>query len=124
LVNDELTFEIKSVLFLYDFTFANSTNSTIQFTATSSGVDLNINKQIQQLNIGDTIRLNQFLSDMTGDVFFKGIITMFNLYLRPKNTDPKIIEIEPLNDFYNEYEINKEAIQKLDLPLNLDYSYI
>jgi hypothetical protein len=101
LVNDELTFEIKSVLFLYDFTFANSTNSTIQFTATSSGVDLNINKQIQQLNIGDTIRLNQFLSDMTGDVFFKGLITMFNLYLRPKNTDPTIIEIEPLNDFYN-----------------------
>jgi hypothetical protein len=101
LVNDELTFEIKSVLFLYDFTFANSTNSTIQFTATSSGVALNINKQIQQLNVGDTIRLNQFLSDMTGDVFFKGLITMFNLYLRPKNTDPTIIEIEPLNDFYN-----------------------
>jgi hypothetical protein len=38
---------------------------------------------------------------MTGDVFFKGLITMFNLYLRPKNTDPTIIEIEPLNDFYN-----------------------
>ena len=101
LVNDELTFEIKTNLFLYNTDFANSTNSTIQFTATSSGVDLNINKQIQQLNIGDTIRLNQFLSDMTGDVFFKGLITMFNLYLRPKNTDPTIIEIEPLNDFYN-----------------------
>lgn len=101
LVNDELTFEIKTIVFLYNNTFANSTNSTIQFTATSSGVALNINKQIQQLNVGDTIRLNQFLSDMTGDVFFKGLITMFNLYLRPKNTDPTIIEIEPLNDFYN-----------------------
>jgi len=101
LVNDELTFEIKTTLLLYNDTYANSTNSTIQFTATSSGVDLNINKQIQQLNVGDTIRLNQFLSDMTGDVFFKGLITMFNLYLRPKNTDPTIIEIEPLNDFYN-----------------------
>jgi hypothetical protein len=101
LVNDELTFEIKTILFLYNNTFSNSTNSTIQFTATSSGVALNINKQIQQLNVGDTIRLNQFLSDMTGDVFFKGLITMFNLYLRPKNTDPTIIEIEPLNDFYN-----------------------
>jgi hypothetical protein len=101
LVNDELTFEIKTTLLLYNNTFANSTNSTIQFTATSSHVALNINKQIQQLNVGDTIRLNQFLSDMTGDVFFKGLITMFNLYLRPKNTDPTIIEIEPLNDFYN-----------------------
>ena len=101
LVNDELTFEIKSRLFLYDNTFSNDVINTIQFTATSSGVDLNINKQIQQLNVGDTIRINQFLSDMTGDVFFKGLITMFNLYLRPKNTDPTIIEIEPLNDFYN-----------------------
>ena len=101
LVNDELTFEIKSTLNLYDYTFANSVINTIQFTATSSGVALNVNKQIQQLNVGDTIRLNQFLSDMTGDVFFKGLITMFNLYLRPKNTDPTIIEIEPLNDFYN-----------------------
>jgi len=102
LVNDELTFEIKTTLVLFNNTFSNSTNSTIQFTATSSGVDLNINKQIQQLNIGDTIRLNQFLSDMTGDIFFKGLITMFNLYLKPKNTDPTIIEIEPLNEFYND----------------------
>ena len=54
------------------------------FTATSSGVDLNIKKQVQSFNPGDTIRINQFLSDMTGDVFFKGLITMFNLYLRPK----------------------------------------
>jgi len=102
LVNDELTFEIKSARVLFNNTCSNSTNSTIQFTATSSGVDLNINKQIQQLNVGDTIRLNQFLSDMTGDIFFKGLITMFNLYLRPKNTDPTIIEIEPLNEFYND----------------------
>ena len=101
LVNDELTFEIKSTLNLYDYILANSVINTIQFTATSSGVALNINKQIQQLNVGDTIRINQYLSDMTGDVFFKGLITMFNLYLRPKNTDPTIIEIEPLNDFYN-----------------------
>ena len=101
LINDELTFEIKATLNLYDYIFGNDVINTIQFTATSSGVALNINKQIQQLNVGDTIRINQYLSDMTGDVFFKGLITMFNLYLRPKNTDPTIIEIEPLNDFYN-----------------------
>jgi len=100
--NDELTFEIKTTLFLYNDTFSNSTNSTIQFTATSSGVDLNIKKQIQQFNSGDTVRINQFLPDMTGDVFFKGLITMFNLYLRPKTLNPTIIEIEPLNEFYND----------------------
>ena len=112
LVNDELTFEIKSTLNLYDFTFSNSVINTIQFTANSTGVALNINKQIQQLTAGDTVRINQLLPDMTGDLFFKGLITMFNLYLRPKNTDPTIIEIEPLNDFYK------------DTNAALDWSYL
>jgi len=103
LQNDELSFEIKTFLTLTDNSvFSNTVNQTVQFTATSSGVDLNIKKQIQQFNPGDTVRINQFLPDMTGDVFFKGLITMFNLYLRPKNTDPTIIEIEPLNEFYND----------------------
>ena len=84
--------------------FPNSNNviNSVTSKVTSSSVVLNIEKQVQTFNPGDTIRINQFLSDITGDVFFKGIITMFNLYLRPKNTDPTIIEIEPLNDFYND----------------------
>ena len=102
LQNDELSFEIKTMLFLYDNNFSNSTNSTIQFKAASSTVVLNIRKQIQQLSPGNTVRINQFLPEMTGDVFFKGIITMFNLYLRPKTLNPTIIEIEPLNDFYGD----------------------
>jgi len=102
LQNDELSFEIKTNLFLYNNTFSNDTNSTIQFKAASSAVVLNIRKQIQQLSPGNTVRINQFLPEMTGDVFFKGIITMFNLYLRPKTLNPTIIEIEPLNDFYGD----------------------
>ena len=101
LVNDELSFEIKSKLLLFSFG-SSSNNITIQFSTTSSGVDLNIEKQVQTFNPGDTIRINQFLPDITGDVFFKGIITAFNLYLRPNNLDATIIEIEPLNDFYND----------------------
>lgn len=102
LQNDELSFEIRTNLFLYNNTLSNQTNSTIQFKAASSAVVLNIRKQIQVFAPGDTIRLNQFLPEMTGDVFFKGIITMFNLYLKPKTLSPTIIEIEPLNDFYGD----------------------
>ena len=100
LVNDELTFEVQFQYSLQNF--PNGNNNSVTSTVTSNGVSLNIEKQVQTFNPGDTIRINQFLSDITGDVFFKGIITMFNLYLRPKNTDPTIIEIEPLNDFYND----------------------
>jgi hypothetical protein len=38
---------------------------------------------------------------MTCDVFLKGIITAFNLFIKPSVADPSIVEIEPLNDFYN-----------------------
>lgn len=102
LQNDELTFEVLFQYSLQNFPNTNNVINSVTSKVTSSGVDLNIKKQVQTFNPGDTIRINQFLSDMTGDVFFKGIITMFNLYLRPKNTDPTIIEIEPLNDFYND----------------------
>ena len=102
LVNDELTFEVQFQYSLQNFPNGNNVINSVTSTVTSNGVALNIEKQIQTFNPGDTIRINQFLSDITGDVFFKGIITMFNLYLRPKNTDPTIIEIEPLNDFYND----------------------
>jgi hypothetical protein len=37
---------------------------------------------------------------MTGDVFFKGIINMLNLYVNPNENDPTILEIETLDDFY------------------------
>jgi hypothetical protein len=102
LVNDELTFEVQFQYSLQNFPNSNNVINSVTSKVASSSVVLNIEKQVQTFNPGDTIRINQFLSDITGDVFFKGIITMFNLYLRPKNTDPTIIEIEPLNDFYND----------------------
>ena len=102
LQNDELTFSIQAKIYYFDNDNINTINNYMVFNATSSGVDLNIKKQVQTFNPGDTIRINQFLTDITGDVFFKGIITAFNLYLRPSNENPTIIEIEPLNEFYND----------------------
>jgi ribosomal protein L19 len=102
LQNDELTFSIQAKIYYFDNENINTINNYMVFNATSSGVDLNIKKQVQTFTPGDTIRINQFLTDITGDVFFKGIITAFNLYLRPSNENPTIIEIEPLNEFYND----------------------
>ena len=97
--NDELRFDFYCAI--VDIINDPSDASDIQFSIESVGVDLKIEKQIQEFTPGSTIRLNQFLPDLTGDVFFKGLITMFNLYLKPKTNDPSIIQIEPLVDFYN-----------------------
>ena len=112
LQNDELTFEVQFQYSLQNFPNTNNVINSVTSTIISSGVVLNIRKQVQTFAPGDTIRLNQFLPEMTGDVFFKGIITMFNLYLRPKISNPTIIEIEPLNDFYG------------DSNVALDWSYL
>ena len=33
--------------------------------------------------------------------YFKGLITAFNLFVKPANDSPSVLEIEPLVDFYN-----------------------
>jgi hypothetical protein len=67
----------------------------------SNTADLNITRDTQTLSAGGTVNLAAFLPDMTCDVFLKGIITAFNLFIKPSVADPSIVEIEPLNDFYN-----------------------
>lgn len=99
LENDELRFAFSCAV--VDIINDELNSGDIQFSIESAGVDLKIEKQIQEFTPGSTIRINQFLPDLTGDVFFKGLITMFNLYLKPKTNDASIIEIEPLVDFYN-----------------------
>mgnify|MGYP000532531170 CR=1 FL=1 len=34
-------------------------------------------------------------------VFFKAFVSAFNLYVKPSIEDATVLEIEPLNDFYN-----------------------
>ena len=45
--------------------------------------------------------LSAFVPQLSADVFFKSFITAFNLYVKPSVDDITILEIEPLNDFYN-----------------------
>jgi hypothetical protein len=62
---------------------------------------VNFNKSIQELVPGGTVAIGSFLPDMTGDVFLKGLTTMFNLMIKPSTFDPTVLEIEPLSEFYN-----------------------
>ena len=101
LINDELTFEImltRTNLNLLVTTYA--TYSVTQ-TVTSTGATLDVIKSQQALTPGSAVSVASFLPDMTCDVFLKGIITAFNLYLKPDANNATILEIEPLADFYN-----------------------
>jgi hypothetical protein len=54
------------------------------------------------------------LPDMTADVFFRGIRDMFNLYIKPNELDPTILEIEPLVDFYEGTDTALDWTMKID----------
>jgi hypothetical protein len=100
LINDALTFKIS-----YNLLASQGLGTTgLTFITTeiiSNTADLNITRDTQTLSAGGTVNLAAFLPDMTCDVFLKGIITAFNLFIKPSVADPSIVEIEPLNDFYN-----------------------
>jgi hypothetical protein len=101
LINDEVT--IKIGLFINNTTIqrSNLTSATTTYQIESNTATLDILKQAQTLSAGGTVYLDAFLPDMTCDQFLKGIITAFNLYVKPSTADPTILEIEPLSDFYN-----------------------
>ncbi len=101
LINDEVT--IKIGLFINNTTIqrTNLTSATTTYQIQSNTATLDILKQAQTLSAGGTVYLDSFLPDMTCDQFLKGMITAFNLYVKPSTADASILEIEPLSDFYN-----------------------
>jgi hypothetical protein len=99
-VNDVLTFGVTFILNDTTFTRTGMNSATVTTTIESDTVNINLQKQPQQLTDGGTVYLSAFLPDMTGDVFFKGVINMLNLYVNPNENDPTILEIETLDDFY------------------------
>lgn len=101
LINDELKFQIVYQLINPQIIGGADGIQSITTEIVSNSADLNILKAEQALTAGSTIKLGSFLPDMTCDVFFKGIITAFNLLVKPNTFSPSYLEIEPLNDFYN-----------------------
>jgi hypothetical protein len=99
--NDVLRFEVRFRINSCYIQRTGLTSSTTLVEILSNTSDLDILKQQQSITAGATVYLDAFLPDMTCDQFLKGIITAFNLYVKPSTADPTILEIEPLSDFYN-----------------------
>jgi hypothetical protein len=100
-INDVVSFKLKYTLTQAEGYISTAGVKKLTTEIVSDSVVLNIVKQPQTLSAGGTVFLSPFLPDMTCDQFFKGLVTAFNLYVKPSNADPTIIEIEPLADFYN-----------------------
>ena len=112
--NDEVHFDIRfrmtsAFIQRTDLTYADVAVNILANTA-----DLNFLKQQQEITAGGNVYLDIFLPDMTCDKFFKGIITAFNLYVKPSVDDASILEIEPLNGFYNASGDAIDWTEKLD----------
>jgi hypothetical protein len=126
LINDEVT--IKIGLFINNTTIqrTNLTSATTTYQIQSNTATLDILKQAQTLSAGGTVYLDAFLPDMTCDQFLKGMITAFNLYVKPSTADPTILEIEPLSDFYNAsgdaidwtYKLDRSSEIKIEPTIN------
>ena len=87
-------------------------NITVQIESITASLD--VEKQPQALTAGSTLNLSTILPAMTADVFFKGLVSMFNLYVKPNDTDPTIMEIEPLVDFYEGTDTALDWTKKID----------
>ena len=101
LINDTLSFKLQYSLTAGEIVGGSGALVGITTEIRTNTADLNIEKNTQTLAAGGIVNLAAFLPDMTCDVFLKGIITAFNLFIKPSVADPSIVEIEPLADFYN-----------------------
>ena len=100
LINDAITFNLEFNLINPQIFGGPANYDGISVEVISNTADLNVLKQAQSLTAGGTVFLDAFLPDMTCDTFFKGLVTAFNLYVKPNVSDPTILDIEPLSDFY------------------------
>jgi hypothetical protein len=99
-INDNITFQVNlQIRQAQSLGFTGNLTRTIELQST--GVNVNFIKGVQELQPGGTVAIGSFLPDMTGDVFLKGLTTMFNFMIKPSVSDATVLEIEPLSDFYN-----------------------
>lgn len=104
LINDTVTVKIRLRMPQMYVTAPTTQYETASYIASveSTSSFLDVVKVVQEFTPGGTISLVPFLPDMDCATFFKGIITAFNLYVKPSVDDPQIMEIEPLNYFYDD----------------------
>lgn len=111
-INDQIKFGLTLVVEAGLSIGVDILTRTIELTSLAVGV--NFMKTIQELVPGGTVAVGSFLPDMTGDVFLKGLITMFNLMVKPSTQDSSVLEIEPLSEFYNSSQDALDWTQLVD----------
>lgn len=111
-INDQVRFGVTLVVEAGLSVGVDNLTRTIELTST--GAQVNFLKTIQELVPGGTVAVGSFLPDMTGDVFLKGLITMFNLMIKPATDNPSVLEIEPLSEFYNSSQDALDWTQLVD----------
>ena len=124
--NDEVHFDVRFRLVSCTVQRTGLTSLNLLINILSNTSDLNFLKQQQALLAGGTVYLESFLPDMTCDQFLKGMITAFNLYVKPSTADASILEIEPLSDFYNAsgdaidwtYKLDRSSEIKIEPTIN------
>jgi len=78
-----------------------ATAVSVDFNVASNTSALDLTYAVQEIQPGSNINIKSFLPDMDCFTFFKGLVTMFNLYVKPDTDNPYNLNINPLNDFYN-----------------------
>jgi hypothetical protein len=111
-INDQVRFGVTLVVEAGLSIGVDNLTRTIELTST--GAQVNFLKTIQELVPGGTVAIGSFLPDMTGDVFLKGLISMFNFMIKPSTQDATILEIEPLSEFYNSSQDALDWTQLVD----------
>jgi hypothetical protein len=105
----DLSLDVSDVV---ELRFASQTwgNRIVDTTATAMDFSYNVTPTLCELDItyeqqvvqpGANVNIKQFLPDMDCFTFFKGLVTMFNLYTKPVVGEPMKLLINPLNSFYN-----------------------
>jgi hypothetical protein len=117
-INDQVRFGVTLVVEAGLSVGVDNLTRTIELT--SSGTQVNFLKTIQELVPGGTVAIGSFLPDMTGDVFLKGLITMFNLMIKPATDNPSVLEIEPLSEFYTSSQDALDWTQLVDYSKELN----
>lgn len=117
-INDQIRFGLTLVIEAGLSVGVDNLTRTIELTST--GAQVNFVKTIQELLPGGTVAIGSFLPDMTGDVFLKGLITMFNLMVKPSTQDSSVLEIEPLSEFYTSSQDALDWTQLVDYSKELN----
>tara|TARA_R110001592_G_scaffold101583_2_gene287437 strand:+ start:1245 stop:3962 length:2718 start_codon:yes stop_codon:yes gene_type:complete len=113
-ISDVVRFEVRYMLIGSKVTNSTATSSSLNFSVESSSSSLDLSFNTQTILPGSSLNIKQFLPDMDCLKFFKGLINMFNLYVKPVTGQPNKLLIEPLNDFYNGSNNSINWTEKLD----------